>query len=267
MNAARANAEIIKDHAGNDPIEVALVLGSGLSGVGDLLNDRVEIKYDELVGFPTGGVSGHGKSLLVGTLNNKRIAILTGRAHYYEEGRADVMRVPLETMHEVGVKTLLLTNSAGSLEKEIPPGELMMIEDHINYNGFNPLIGEPTDDRFVNMVDAYDPQLRKQALAIADELWLTLNEGVYAWYSGPTFETPAEIRMIKGFGANAVGMSTVPEVILARFLGMRVWACSSITNMGAGMSDEKISHTHTKEMALKGAKKLEQLLERLVGEL
>lgn len=267
MSAPSANAEIIKDHAGNEPIEVALVLGSGLSGVGDLLDNRVEIRYEEMVGFPTGGVSGHGKSLLVGTLNGKRIAILTGRAHYYEEGRADVMRVPLETMREVGVKTLLLTNSAGSLDKDIPPGELMMIEDHINYNGFNPLIGEPTDERFVNMVDAYDPQLRKQALAIADELWLTLKEGVYAWYSGPTFETPAEIRMIKGFGANAVGMSTVPEAILARFLGMRVWACSSITNMGAGLSDESISHQHTKEMALKGAKKLEQLLERLVGEI
>jgi len=142
-----------------------------------------------------------------------------------------------------------------------------MISDHINYNGFNPLIGEPTDDRFVNMVDAYDPQLRKLATGIADDLWLTLKEGVYAWYSGPTFETPAEIKMIKGFGANAVGMSTVPEAILARFLGMRVWACSSITNMGAGLSDENISHQHTKEMALKGAKKLEQLLERLVGEL
>lgn len=267
MSAANANAEIIRDRAGSEPIEVALVLGSGLSGVGDLLSDREEIRYDELVGFPTGGVSGHGKALLVGTLSGKRIAILTGRAHYYEEGRADVMRVPLETMREVGAKTLLLTNSAGSLENDIAPGELMMISDHINYNGFNPLIGEPTDDRFVNMVDAYDPQLRKQALSIADDLWITLKEGVYAWYSGPTFETPAEIRMIKGFGANAVGMSTVPEAILARFLGMRVWACSSITNMGAGLSDETISHQHTKEMALKGAIKLEQLLERLVGEL
>jgi len=267
MSAAVANAEIIRDHAGPEPITVALVLGSGLSGVGELLDDRTEIRYEELVGFPTGGVSGHGKSLLIGTLNGKRIAILTGRAHYYEEGRADVMRGPLETMREIGVTTLLLTNSAGSLEKDIPPGELMMISDHINYNGFNPLIGEPTDDRFVNMVDAYDPQLRKQALAIADELWLTLKEGVYAWYSGPTFETPAEIRMIKGFGANAVGMSTVPEAILGRFLGMRVWACSSVTNMGAGMSEENISHQHTKEMALKGAKKLEQLLERLVGEI
>lgn len=267
MSEAAANAEIIHDHAGDAPIEVALVLGSGLSGVGDLLEERVEIKYQELVGFPTGGVSGHGKSLLIGNLSGKRIAILTGRAHYYEEGRADVMRPALETLREVGVKTLLLTNSAGSLEKDIPPGELMMISDHINYNGFNPLIGEPTDDRFVNMVDAYDPQLRKLATGIADDLWLTLKEGVYAWYSGPTFETPAEIKMIKGFGANAVGMSTVPEAILARFLGMRVWACSSITNMGAGLSDENISHQHTKEMALKGAKKLEQLLERLVGEL
>jgi purine-nucleoside phosphorylase len=267
MSAAEANAEIIRDHAGNEPISIALVLGSGLSGIGNLLNDRVEIPYSELVGFPTGGVSGHGKSLLIGELSGKRIAILTGRAHYYEDGNSAVMRTPLETMQAVGVHTLLLTNSAGSLEKDIQPGELMLISDHINYNGLNPLIGEETDKRFVNMVDAYDPKLRQQALSIADEMWITLKEGVYAWYSGPTFETPAEIRMIKGFGANAVGMSTVPEAILARFLGLRVWACSSITNMGAGLSDENISHQHTKEMALKGAKKLEQLIERLVREI
>jgi len=267
MSVAQANAEIIADHAGTAPIEVALVLGSGLSGVGDLLNERVAIDYSELVGFPVGGVSGHGKQILVGELNGKRTAILTGRAHFYENGEADVMRVPLETMQAVGVHTLLLTNSAGSLDDDLRPGDLMMIGDHINYNGRNPLIGEQTDDRFVNMVNAYDPQIRDQAMSIADGLFLSLREGVYAWYSGPTFETPAEIRMIKGFGANAVGMSTVPEAILGRFLGMRVWACSSITNMGAGLSDENISHHHTKEMALKGAKKLEQLLERLVGEL
>lgn len=267
MTKAQSNAEIIFKLAGSKPIKAALVLGSGLSGIGDLLQNSVEIAYSELEGFPSGGVSGHGKSLLVGELSGRRVAVLTGRAHYYEDGKSDVMRTPLETMKAVGVDTLLLTNSAGSLEKEIPPGELMMITDHINYNGLNPLIGEQTDDRFVNMVDAYDPQIREQALAIADELWITLKEGVYAWYSGPTFETPAEIRMIKGLGANAVGMSTVPEAILARFLGMRVWACSSVTNMGAGLSDENISHQHTKEMALKGAKKLEQLLERLVGEL
>ena len=267
MSAAAANAEIIAEYAGSEPIKAALVLGSGLSGIGDLLDDRIEISYGELVGFPTGGVSGHGKSLLIGQLNGKRIAILTGRAHYYEDGQSDVMRVPLETMKAIGVDTILLTNSAGSLEADTPPGELMMIADHINYNGLNPLIGEQTDDRFVNMVNAYDPHLRAQAKAIADDLMIALHEGVYAWYSGPTFETPAEIRMIKGFGANAVGMSTVPEAILARFLGLRVWACSSVTNMGAGLSDENISHHHTKEMALKGAKKLEMLIERLVGEL
>lgn len=267
MSLADENADIILDHAGNEPITIALVLGSGLSGIGEMLEDRVEISYSELVGFPTGGVSGHGKSLLIGNLNSKRIAVLTGRAHYYEESKPDAMRVPLETMKAIGVRTLMLTNSAGSLEDDMPPGELMMLSDHINYNGLNPLIGEPTDDRFVNMVNAYDPKVRQRAIAIADELMISLKEGVYAWYSGPTFETPAEIRMIKGFGANAVGMSTVPEAILARFLGLKVWACSSITNMGAGLSDENISHHHTKEMALKGAKKLEMLIERLVGEL
>jgi purine-nucleoside phosphorylase len=132
----------------------------------------------------------------------------------------------------------------------------MLIADHINYAGMNPLIGEPTDRRFVNMVDAYDPGLRRKSHEIANALGIALKDGVYLWYSGPSFETVAEIQMAIRLGANAVGMSTAPEVILARMLGLKVWACSSVTNMGAGLSDEKISHEHTKTMAVQGAEKL-----------
>jgi purine-nucleoside phosphorylase len=255
----------IRNLAGDTPITAALILGSGLSALADELRDKVAIPYADLDGFPSGGaVSGHGRELLIGTMGSKRLAILTGREHYYEHGNAAAMRPALEVLAELGATTLLLTNSAGSLDAEVQPGSLMLIADHINYAGMNPLIGEPTDRRFVNMVDAYDPELRRRSHEIASGLGIALKDGVYLWYSGPSFETVAEIRMAITLGANAVGMSTAPEVILARMLGLRVWACSSITNMGAGLSDEKISHEHTKTMAVQGAEKLRRLIPALV---
>jgi purine-nucleoside phosphorylase len=257
----------IQKIAGTEPIAAAIVLGSGLSALGDELADRVMIPYSELKGFPGGGVSGHGRDLLIGTMGGKRIAILTGREHYYEHGNAAAMRPALETMAELGATTLLLTNSAGSLDEKFRPGDLMLISDHINYAGMNPLIGEPTDRRFTNMVDCYAPDLRVKARGLAEKLDFRLNEGIYLWYSGPSFETVAEIQMAIRLGATAVGMSTAPEVILGRFLGLKVWACSSITNMGAGLSSEQISHEHTKTMAVQGAEKLRKLIPALVEEL
>lgn len=254
----------VRKLAGSAPIEAALILGSGLGQIGEMLADKVAIPFAELKGFPGGGVSGHGRDLLVGRLGGKRIAVLTGREHYYEHGNAAAMRPALEAMAELGATTLLLTNSAGSVDPGIGPGDLMLISDHINYAGMNPLIGEPSDRRFVNMVNAYDDALRSQARSIAARLDISLKEGVYLWYSGPSFETVAEIQMAIRLGANAVGMSTAPEVILARMLGLRVWACSSITNMGAGLSDEKISHEHTKTMAVQGAEKLKRLIPALL---
>lgn len=260
-------AKIIRKIAGNEPIAAALVLGSGLSAIGGLMDDTVTIPYSELKGFPGGGVSGHGRDLLIGHLAGRRIAILTGREHYYEHGNAAAMRPALETIADLGAETLLLTNSAGSVDERFRPGDLMLISDHINYAGMNPLIGEPTDRRFVNMVGCYVPDLRARAVAIGERLGFRVGEGIYLWYSGPSFETVAEIQMAIRLGANAVGMSTAPEVILGRFLGLRVWACSSITNMGAGLSNENISHEHTKAMAVQGAEKLKQLIPALVEEL
>ena len=254
----------IRKIAGTTPIAASLVLGSGLGAIGEMLADKVAIPFSELKGFPGGGVSGHGRDLLIGTLGGKRIAVLTGREHYYEHGNAAAMRPALEALAELGATTLLLTNSAGSLDPANRPGDLMLIADHINYAGMNPLIGEPSDRRFVNMVNAYDPALRSKAREIGARLDITLKEGVYLWYSGPSFETVAEIQMAIRLGANAVGMSTAPEVILARMLGLKVWACSSITNMGAGLSDENISHEHTKTMAVQGAEKLKRLIPALL---
>ena len=254
-------AEIVRARAGAEPIAFALVLGSGLGHLTEAV-DGVAIDYADLPGFPHAGVSGHQPRLVVGRLEGVRVAVLGGRAHYYESGDATVMRLPLETVRDLGAGTVLLTNAAGSFRPDVPPGELMLLADHINFSGRNPLIGEPTDARFVNMTDAYDPSLRAALAAAAAAEGVALAEGTYAWYSGPSFETPAEIRALRILGADAVGMSTVPEVILARFLGLRVAAISTITNMAAGLSDEAISHEHTKAMAPLGAAKFERVLRR-----
>ncbi|MXU64491.1 purine-nucleoside phosphorylase [Oceanomicrobium pacificus] len=250
---------LIRDRAGDAPVRLGLILGSGLGHLADAV-DGVAIDYGDLPGFPHAGVSGHNPKLVIGTLEGQRVAVFGGRAHYYESGKADVMRTPLEVLKGLGAEGVIATNAAGSFRSDIPPGDLMLLSDHINFSGLNPLIGEPTDRRFVNMTDAYDPDWRKQLGAAADAADIELKSGVYAWYSGPSFETPAEIRAIHRLGADAVGMSTVPEVILARFLGLRAAAISTITNMAAGMSDEAISHEHTKAMAPLGAAKLEKVL-------
>ncbi len=264
--------DIIQQQIGDSRIEVTIILGSGLSSIADLLSEKTIFPYAELPGFPgygntSSGVSGHGSDLIIGKMSGKSVAVLTGREHYYEHGNAAAMRPALETMQALGAKTLLATNSAGSLDYDVTPGNLMLLKDHINYAGMNPLIGEMSDRRFVNMVDAYDPALRKTAIELASELGFALKEGVYLWYSGPSFETVAEIQMAIGLGANSVGMSTAPEVIIARMLGLRVWACSGITNMGAGMANEKISHTQTKNVAAVCAEKFLRLIPALVEKL
>src|SRR5690606_14789686 len=202
---------MIHERAGTDPVRIALVLGSGLGHLADAV-DGVAIDYADLPGFLHAGVSGHNPRLVIGALEGVRVAVLGGRAHYYEAGDAAVMRRPLEVLAALGVETLILTNAAGSFREDIPPGELMRLLDHTNFSGRNPLIGEPTDARFVNMVDAYAPVLRAELAKAARRARVALKEGVYAWYSGPSFETPAEIRALKVLGADAVGMSTVPEV-------------------------------------------------------
>ncbi|WP_149140978.1 purine-nucleoside phosphorylase [Gemmobacter caeruleus] len=250
---------LVQARAGAAPVRLGLILGSGLGHLAGAV-EGVSIPYADLPGFPHAGVSGHNPNLVIGTLEGVRVAVFGAREHYYENGNPAAMRPALELLKALGAEALIATNAAGSLRRDIPPGDLMLLSDHLNFSGLNPLIGERTDARFVPMGGAYDADLRARLRAAAEAEHVTLPEGVYTWYSGPSFETPAEIRAIKILGGDAVGMSTVPEVILARFLGLRVAAISTITNMAQGMSDEQISHEHTKAMAPLGAAKLERIL-------
>lgn len=266
MSDLNALVDLIRSRAGSDPVAVGLILGSGLGHLAEAV-EGIAIDYADLPGFPHAGVSGHNPKLVIGDLEGTRVAVFGGRAHYYESGRGDAMRLPLEVLKALGADTLIATNAAGSMRADIQPGDLMLLNDHINFSGLNPLIGEPSDRRFVPMKDAYDPAIRATMKRSAEAEGIDLAEGVYAWYSGPSFETPAEIRAIRMLGADAVGMSTVPEVILARFLGLRAAAISTVTNMAAGLSDEAISHEHTKAMAPLGAAKLERILRRYLRQL
>lgn len=244
------------------PYQVGIVLGSGLGGLADAVSGGVRIPYARLPGFPASKVSSHKGEVVVGTIEGVPVVVLSGRAHYFETGDSTVMRTPIATLKELGCDTLILTNAAGSLRTEVGPGEVMLITDHIAFSGQNPLIGEPTDDRFVGMTAAYDPDLRAEILGAAEREGVALATGVYMWFSGPSFETPAEIRMARLLGAHAVGMSTVPEVIIGRFYGLRVAAISTITNFAAGMTGAEISHDETKMLAPIGAAKLERIIRR-----
>lgn len=258
--------QIIQQRTQNAPVRIAMILGSGLGSLIDSV-EGTHIDYADLPGFPVSKVSGHSAKLAVGTLAGASVAILSGREHYYENGRADAMRKPLETLKDLGAEILIATNACGSFRADIPPGDLMLLSDHINYSGLNPLIGEESDRRFVNLTEAYDPDIRQTLKAAASDEAIALREGVYAWYSGPSFETPAEIRSLKILGADVVGMSTVPEIILGRFLGLRCAAVSVVTNMAAGLGNEHISHEHTKASAPIGAEKLKRILTRALPNL
>ena len=250
----------LTDILGDFTPETVLVLGSGLGGVAGSVEVQAEAGFEDIDGFPVSGVSGHSGRLLAGTISGHPVALLSGRVHYYEAGDAAAMREPIEALAAAGAKRIILTNSAGSLDEHAPPGSVMQITDHINFSGTNPLIGESTDRRFVGLTNAYDDSLQQAFRSKADALGIELHQGVYMWFSGPTFETPAEIRMARAFGANAVGMSTVPEVILARFFDMEVAAFSIITNFAAGMTGNELSHTETKEVAPQGGEKIARLL-------
>lgn len=224
---------------------IAVLLGSGWGGLTQQLAESQRLPYAELPGFPGAGVAGHAGELWLGRLGGREVVVLSGRRHTYEDDRADGMKSALRTLHALGVEVLLQTNAAGSLDPAMPAGSLMLLSDHLNLPQRSPLVGEGGSERFVNMVNAYDPQLRQAALAAAARRGITLFEGAYAWALGPQFETPAEIRMLQLLGARAVGMSTVPETLIARWLGLRVLALSLVTNLAAGLSDETLSHAHT----------------------
>jgi purine nucleotide phosphorylase len=254
------NTELLDDRSGGLKPRVGIVLGSGLGPVADDVTDATVVPYGDLHGFPTPGVGGHVGRLLLGSISDTPVAVLHGRAHYYESGRADAMKAPVRTLAALGCEALILTNAAGSLRAEVGPGSVMAISDHIGLTGASPLFGETGDGKFVNMVDAYDPALRTRLQKTAAAIGLTLHEGVYAWFCGPHFETPAEIHAARVLGADAVGMSTAPECILARHAGMKVAAMSIVTNLAAGMDDVGLSHDQTLAVAATAAGDVRKLL-------
>ena len=244
--------------------QLGIVLGTGWDGVSGLVDGAVDIPYAELPAFPVLGVAGHAGSLRLGAIGGVGVVLLRGRKHAYETGDAGAMKGAIRTLVALGCKAVLLTNAAGSLATPMPAGSLMLISDHLNVVQRTPLHDEPGASRFIDMSSAYDPALRDQAAAAAEAAGIELHEGVYAWVLGPQFETPAEIRMLRLLGAQAVGMSTVPETILARHAGLRVIGLAMLTNMGAGMAAETLSHAHTLQAAQASAATATRLLAAIV---
>ncbi|MCA0754482.1 purine-nucleoside phosphorylase [Paenibacillus sp. N4] len=230
--------------------EIGLIMGSGLGVLGDHLEDAVTIQYHDIPHFPVSTVEGHAGELLIGSLSGRTVVLMRGRFHMYEGYGPELTAFPVRVMKALGVKTLLVTNAAGGVNTDYDPGDLMLISDHLNLTGKNPLIG-PNDDelgvRFPDMSEAYSKRLRAAAREIAAKQGITLREGVYAGLLGPTYETPAEIRMLRIIGADAVGMSTVAEVIAARHSGIEVIGISCISNMAAGILDQPLSHAEVME--------------------
>ena len=266
MSATEA-AALLREHV--QP-RLGIVLGSGLGAVADAVQDAATISYEELPGFPRPGVAGHAGRAVLGRLGGVPVCVLMGRAHFYEGGDPAPRITPVRALRAAGAEILVLTNAAGSLRPEVGPGRLMAITDHINLTGHNPLAG-PNDEaigpRFPSLRDAYDPALRAELHAAADELGIDLADGVYLAVSGPSFETPAEIRAFRTLGADAVGMSTVHETILARHAGLRVAAVSAISNLAEGMSETPLSHEQTLADAQRAAGDLARLLEAFVRRL
>ena len=259
MNAAAA---VLAERAAAPP-RVGVVLGSGLGAVAEAVQEPVVVGYEELPGFPQPTVAGHAGRAVLGRIAGVPVVVLQGRAHLYEGGELESLRIPVRALKGTGAEVLVLTNAAGSLRSDVGPGRLMAIRDHINLTGSNPLTG-PNDPklgpRFPALRDAYDPVLLEGLRAAARRLDLPLAEGVYLAVSGPSFETPAEISAFRILGADAVGMSTVHETILARHCGLRVAAVSVITNYAEGLSDEPLGHEQTLRAGERAATDLTRLL-------
>ncbi|MEA2977518.1 MAG: purine-nucleoside phosphorylase [Alphaproteobacteria bacterium] len=243
-------AALIKTRAGDVPINVGLVLGTGLAAIADNLVGPISIPYLELPGFPQPTVGGSDAELIIGTLGTARVAILKGRSNYHETGDIASMRVPLETVKLLGADAVVLVNAAGSTKPEIAPGTLLVIRDHINLSGLNPLIGSDEEGRFVDMSASYDPTMRERFVMAAASVSRKSSEGVYMWFPGPSFETPAEVRAAHMLGADVVGMSLVPEVVIARQIGLRVLAISMVTNFASGV---RVEHSERDTMRVAGA--------------
>jgi len=225
--------------------KIGLILGSGLGVLADEIKNPIKIPYNEIPDFPVSTVAGHAGQLVFGSLSEKEVVAMQGRFHYYEGYSLDQVTFPVRVMKQLGVEILIVTNAAGGINENFQPGDLMIISDHINNMGYNPLIGQNDGrlgPRFPDMSEAYNKELRRTAKEVADKLQISIQEGVYVGNTGPTYETPAEVKMLRNLGGDAVGMSTVPEVIVARHADLKVLGISCISNMAAGILDQLLTH-------------------------
>ena len=255
-------AQYIKARITEAP-SIGLILGSGLGDFADGLENRVVIPFAEIPDFPQPTVEGHAGAFVIGSCQGKTVVALQGRIHYYEGHPQQVITIPVRVMALLGVKQIVLTNACGGVNLNFAPGDLMLISDHINYSGSNPLIGQNLDQfgpRFPDLSNVYTKELRTKIMKVAEENSIALRQGVYVMYSGPNYETPAEIRMFRMMGADAVGMSTVPEAIVAAHCGMDVVGISCITNMAAGVLPQKLNHQEVVETAALVHDKFQKLL-------
>jgi purine-nucleoside phosphorylase len=267
--AARQSARVIRDRIGTQAVEAAIILGSGLGRLTDRIADRVIMPYADIPGFPPPTVVGHSGAVVAGRLGGRRVVALSGRFHLYEGYDAAQGGFPVRVLHELGVRTLIVTNAAGGVRRTFKPGDIMLIRDHINLMFRNPLIGavEENEERFPDMSEPYDLALQQVARDVAATQGLALQEGVYAGLLGPTYETPAEVRMLAVLGVDAVGMSTVPEVIVARARRMRVVGFSCVTNLASGIAATPITHADVLETTLVAGERMSALIAGVVEKL
>ncbi|MEO8450946.1 MAG: purine-nucleoside phosphorylase [Gemmatimonadota bacterium] len=263
-----AGAEAISSRLEGREPTVALVLGSGLAGLADRIENPVRIAYSEIPGWFVPTILGHKGELVIGTLGGRMVIGQSGRFHLYEGHSADDAALPVRVFHRLGIRTLVVTNAAGGVRRQYGAGTVMLIADHLNLTGRNPLVGpvRAGEERFPDMTAAYDPALRSLATQVAARVGVVLAEGVYAGLLGPSYETPAEVRMLDRLGADAVGMSTVLEVIAARALGIRCLGFSLVTNPGAGLSAAMLSHLEVMEVAGAAGKEVARIIEAVLAD-
>ncbi|WP_400242112.1 purine-nucleoside phosphorylase [Niallia sp. JL1B1071] len=265
----KQSADFLKQKYANTP-KIGLILGSGLGVLAEEIENPVKIPYEDIPEFPVSTVEGHAGQLVFGTINGMEVVAMQGRFHFYEGYSFDKVTFPVRVMKELGVEKLIVTNAAGGVNENFAPGDLMLISDHINNMGTNPLIG-PNDSklgvRFPDMSEAYCKNLRETARNVASKISLNVQEGVYVGNTGPSYETPAEVRMLRILGGDAVGMSTVPEVIVARHAGLKVLGISCISNMAAGILDQPLNHEEVIETTEKVKVNFLQYVKELIKEI
>lgn len=262
MDFTKATEYIKNKMNGNEP-KLAIILGSGLGGLAEKIENKIVIKYKDIPDFPISTVAGHAGELIIGNIDNTSIIAMNGRFHFYEGYDITETTFPIRVFALLGIKTIILTNAAGGVNLNYNPGDLMIINDHINFSGVSPLRGKNLEEfgtRFPDMSNLYDKDLREKLKEIAKNKNIDIQEGVYAYLQGPNYETPAEIRALRTLGADAVGMSTVPEAITARHSGIKVIGVSCITNMAAGILDKPLNHEEVKETADKVKTKFSELI-------